>query len=194
MDAINQNNFSGLQSIESGSRVEQQGFTLIELMIVIVIVAIFVTIAIPSYLNYTRRADAALAQQEMQKIAEQLERHKSRNFSYRGFDPNFIYGVTGAMNSVTLPRGATGSGIKYTITIRDGDDPTKLLTDTTASPAIRARRWVIMAESTDIKNYSYLLSSTGVHCKNKTKANLEYQNSTTKDASCGSFATGSESW
>nr|WP_249399509.1 type IV pilin protein [Acinetobacter tandoii] len=163
-------------------------------MLVVVIVAIFAAIAIPSYLNYVRRADAGLAQQELQKIAEQLERHKSRNFSYRGFDPNFIYGVTGAMNSVTLPRGATSSGIKYTITIRDGDDPTKLLTDTTASPAIRARRWVMMAESTDVNNYSYLLSSTGVRCKNKTKANLEYQNSTTKDASCGSSATGSESW
>ena len=187
MDAINQNNFSGLQSIESRSRVEQQGFTLIELMIVIVIVAIFATIAVPRYFNYTRPADAALAQQEMQKIAEQLERHKSRNFSYRGFDPNFIYGVTGAMNSVTLPRGATGSGIKYTITIRDGDDPTKLLTDTTASPAIRARRWTIIAETSDVKNYNYLITSSGLRCKNKTRANVTYSD-------CGATATGSESW
>ena len=187
MDAINQNNFSGLQSIESGSRVEQQGFTLIELMIVIVIVAIFVTIAIPSYLNYTRRADAALAQQEMQKIAEQLERHKSRNFSYRGFDPNFIYGVTGAMSSVTLPRSATGSSVKYTITIRDGDDTSKLLTDTTTSPAIRARRWVMIAETSDPKNYNFLMTSTGLRCKNQTRANVSYTD-------CGTTATGSENW
>lgn len=187
MDAINQNNFSGLQSIDGRSGAEQQGFTLIELMIVIVIVAIFATIAIPSYLNYTRRADAALAQQEMQKIAEQLERHKSRNFSYRGFDPNFIYGVTGAMNSVTLPRGATGSGIKYTITIRDGDDTTKLLTDTTATPAIKARRWAMIAETSDVKNYNYLMTSSGLRCKNKTRANVTYSN-------CGATATGSESW
>lgn len=187
MDAINQNNFSGLQSIEGSSWAEQQGFTLIELMIVIVIVAILTTIAIPSYLNYTRRADAALAQQEMQKIAEQLERHKSRNFSYRGFDPNFIYGVSGSMSSVTLPRSTSGSSVKYTITIRDGDDPTKLLTDTTASPAIRARRWVMIAETSDVKNYNYLITSSGLRCKNKTRANVTYSD-------CGAMATGSESW
>ena len=68
------------------SRLDYQvkGFTLIELMIVLVIVAIFAAIAIPSYQEYARRADVSMVQQEMQKIAEQLERHKSKNFTYRG--------------------------------------------------------------------------------------------------------------
>lgn len=187
MGAINNNKISKLHAVWRNLGRRPQGFTLIELMLVVVIVAIFAAIAIPSYLNYVRRADAGLAQQELQKIAEQLERHKSRNFSYRGFDPNFIYGVTGAMTSVTLPRGATGSGIKYTITIRDGDDPTKLLTDTTASPAIRARRWAMIAETSDVKNYNFLMTSSGLRCKNKTRANVTYSD-------CGTSATGSESW
>ena len=187
MGAINNNKIPKLHSVWRNLGRRPQGFTLIELMLVVVIVAIFAAIAIPSYLNYVRRADAGLAQQELQKIAEQLERHKSRNFSYRGFDPNFIYGVTGAMTSVTLPRGATGSGIKYTITIRDGDDPTKLLTDTTASPAIRARRWAMIAETSDVKNYNFLMTSSGLRCKNKTRANVTYSD-------CGTSATGSESW
>src|SRR5690606_37104463 len=108
-----------------------RGFTLIELMIVVVIIAILAAIAIASYQEYARRSNASMAQQEMQKIAEQLERHKAKNFTYRDFDPNYIYGQTGALTSVTLPRGATGSAIKYTITIRDAEEPTKLLTDTT---------------------------------------------------------------
>ena len=59
----------------------QRGFTLIELMIVVVIVAIFAAIAIPSYQAYTRKAIAATAQQDIQLLEEQLERHKGKNFS-----------------------------------------------------------------------------------------------------------------
>ena len=119
MDQINKKSISFNQSTCMASRLDYQvkGFTLIELMIVLVIVAIFAAIAIPSYQEYARRADVSMVQQEMQKIAEQLERHKSKNFTYRGFDPNYIYDVPAGtpLNSVTLPRGATGSAIKYTI-------------------------------------------------------------------------------
>ncbi|MEX7540116.1 type IV pilin protein, partial [Acinetobacter baumannii] len=54
-----------------------QGVTLIELMVVIVIVAIFTSIAIPSYQSYSRRATASAAKSEILKLAEQLEQHKS---------------------------------------------------------------------------------------------------------------------
>ena len=63
----------------------QKGFTLIELMVVVVIVAIFAAIAIPSYQEYVRRANASQAQQEIQRLATELERSKSRNFNYLGF-------------------------------------------------------------------------------------------------------------
>ncbi|MFV5646167.1 prepilin-type N-terminal cleavage/methylation domain-containing protein, partial [Acinetobacter baumannii] len=48
-----------------------QGVTLIELMVVIVIVAIFASIAIPSYQSYSRRATASAAKSEILKLAEQ---------------------------------------------------------------------------------------------------------------------------
>lgn len=163
-----------------------RGFTLIELMIVVAIIAIIAAIAFPSYQAYTRRSSESLAQQEMQKIAEQLERHKAKNFTYRDFDPNFIYDVSGAMTSVTLPRGATGSAIKYTLTIRDAEDSTKLLTDT----GIRARGWAMRATAADASSYNLLMTSTGLRCKNKTSANIQF-NTTTKMWECG---VGGENW
>ncbi|WP_343619395.1 type IV pilin protein [Acinetobacter proteolyticus] len=167
-----------------------QGFTLVELLVVLVIVAIFTAIAIPSYQEYARRADVSLVQQEMQKIAEQLERHKAKNFTYRGFDPSFIYDVNGSMDYITLPRGVTGAAIKYTLTIYDGEGSTRLLTDATTPPVIRARSWVMLAKTNDVRNYDLLMTSSGLKCKNKTKVNIKF-NTTTKSWECG---VGGESW
>ena len=153
--------------------IKSSGFTLIELMVVVVIVAIFAAIAIPSYQEYVRRAVASQAQQEMQRLATLLDRHKARNFSYRGF----------ATTSAVLPVGATGSAIKYTLTIRDGNDPDLELTDDDAA----GRNWAIQAVSSDDKNYTMLLTSTGMRCKNKTTANVDFE-------SCGSTTNGSEEW
>lgn len=73
-------NLSALVASRNASNQEakQSGFTLIELMVVIVIITIFAVIAIPSYQQYARKADASAAEQEIQKVAEQLERFKSK--------------------------------------------------------------------------------------------------------------------
>ena len=62
---------------------KNDGFTLIELMVVLIIIAIIAAIAIPSYQAYARRALAAQMQQEMQRISVLLERHKARNLVIR---------------------------------------------------------------------------------------------------------------
>ena len=154
-----------------------QGFTLIELMVVIVIVAILVAIAIPSYQHFPRRGIAAQAQQEMEKLAEQLQRHKARNFSFKGYDANYLYtGGTGfTSSSQTLILNPT-----YTLTIVDSMTGNPLLTSSTAT----GRGWAIRALSSDGKNYSFLLTSTGLNCKNKTAVNVNY-------SACG---VGQEKW
>ena len=145
--------------------MKKNGFTLIELMVVVVIVAIFAAIAIPSYQAYVRRAEASKAQQEMQKIAASLERHKARNFSYKGFDLS--------AQTISTPR-------TYSFELKDAADTSKLLTATDAS----GRSWVLKATTTDAKNFNYLLTSSGIRCKNTTAANVTYMG-------CG---TGGEAW
>lgn len=145
--------------------MRNNGFTLIELMVVVVIVAILAAIALPSYQAYVRRTEASQAQQEMLRIASLLEKHKARNFSYQGFDLT--------TQAVRVPR-------TYTFTLKDGTDTTKLLSATNAS----GRSWVLKAETSNTQNYNFLLTSTGLQCKNTAAANVAY-------TGCG---TGGESW
>lgn len=129
------------------------GFTLIELMVVVIIIAIFAAIAIPSYQNFIRRSTTAQAQQEIQRIVTLLERNKSRNFNYLGF--------TMTPNPFVIPTGSTGDSVKYTITVMDGTDSSKALTD----PRVAGQDYIIIALSTDAKNFSYVFSSIGLRCK-----------------------------
>lgn len=52
----------------------QQGFTLVELMIVVVIVGILTTIAVPSYSSYLVRSARAAAQTELLQLASVQEK------------------------------------------------------------------------------------------------------------------------
>ena len=147
-----------------------QGFTLIELMVVVVIIAILAAIAIPSYQHFVRKGNAAQAQQEMQKLAEQLERHKSRNFSYRGFNASYLYPTPNApkvssfdMSKQLLTLPLENSTTKYTLSIVDNMTGNPLLITSTST----GQGWAIKAVSADPKNFNYLLTSTGVRCKQK---------------------------
>ena len=61
---------------------QQQGFTLVELMIVVMIVAILAAIAYPSYTRYVQDTRQAEAQGEMMALSGALERYRAKNFSY----------------------------------------------------------------------------------------------------------------
>ncbi len=56
---------------------KEKGFTLVELMVVIIILAVLTGIAIPSYMALRNRARTAAAQSEMKNIATALEIYQS---------------------------------------------------------------------------------------------------------------------
>jgi len=60
----------------------QRGFTLIELMITVAIVAILAAIAYPSYTQYVMRGHRAAAQSEMMDIANREQQFLLSNRSY----------------------------------------------------------------------------------------------------------------
>jgi len=62
----------------------KNGFTLIELMIVVAVVGILAAIAFPSYVEYVDRARRSDAQGALLGLANAMERHHTANNSYLG--------------------------------------------------------------------------------------------------------------
>ena len=65
-----------------GYKNRQTGFTLVELMIVVVVIAILASVAVPSYTGYVTDARRQGAAQELLTIASRQEQHFMDNKAY----------------------------------------------------------------------------------------------------------------
>lgn len=59
------------------------GFTLVELLIVIVIVGIIATVGYPTYINITQSTYRSAGQSDLMAFAGAMERHKLANYTYK---------------------------------------------------------------------------------------------------------------
>lgn len=130
--------------------MKHKGFTLIELMVVVVVVSVLAAFAIPSYQSHVRTVNEGRAIQALQSTSLTLERYKLRNFSYRGFNL-----------TPDMPQG-------YTLTITDQSGKLLNGSDTTGAD------WSVVAQNTtaDSKQASFLMTSNGTRCKNTAFSNI----------------------
>jgi type IV pilus assembly protein PilE len=138
---------------------QQDGFTLIELMIVVAILGILAAIAIPSYQDSVRKSRRADAKGALMGLANAMERHFTTTNSYLGAaGTNATPADTGAPRIYAPKSPVDGSPKYYNLTINTATASTYILY---AAPITTAASGDSIAQKND-KCGTLTLSNTGV--------------------------------
>ncbi|EOX1814413.1 type IV pilin protein [Vibrio cholerae] len=100
---------------------QQQGFTLIELMIVVAIIGVLAAIAVPAYKDYVTKSEVASAVASLKSIITPAELYYQEQgaFPAQGSDIGIdLTGLSFASNAITLAL-TSPSGAQATITRED---------------------------------------------------------------------------
>lgn len=181
-----------------------KGFTLIELMVTVAMVAILASIAIPSYRQYAIRNAESQAQAKMKQLEIELNRWRATALTYKGFKPakvasdgttSYDYDETDN-KTIYVPANSTVDNYQYKILLVDGDNTANSLvrsrstTTLTNADLVTGRSWVMYATPNPTKfndAHKILLTSSGTQCKTKNSDTSV----TIASTNCGTY---SETW
>jgi len=79
---------------------EERGFTLVEVLVVVIVIAILTTFTVSSYLGYRQRAHDAAAQQKIDQIIPAVHAYFADNDTYVGMT---VAGLEAAYDSTIDP-------------------------------------------------------------------------------------------
>jgi type IV pilus assembly protein PilA len=82
-------------------RADEQGFTMIELIVVILIIGVLAEIAIPSFLGQTVKAHDAAAKSAVDTARTAIETYRVDHGDYCGADPAGLVAIEPALAGVT---------------------------------------------------------------------------------------------
>lgn len=104
----------------------QQGFTLIELMVVVVVIGILAMITLPAYQDYIKRSQARVASADLVALSAAMENRFQRQLNYTGAttsnvnwqqaSANFTISI-GSLTASAYTLTATGSGTMANCTL-----------------------------------------------------------------------------
>jgi len=106
---------------DEATRPSERGFTLVELMVVVAIIALIATIIIPNYVHSRQQAAAATSEANLKEIATSLELYYADNYHYpnktgANVDPTAIFGAANNQYLAQSPVDpVSGTGYVYTV-------------------------------------------------------------------------------
>lgn len=142
-------------------RGAQRGFTLIELMITLAIVAILSAIAYPSYKDYIARGRRAEAQSQLMQAAQWMERFYAENYAY---DQNTAGVAVATMLAARYSQSPTSGTAAYTIAVAvtgTGSTSTYTVTATRAGTMVGDKCGNFQITSTGVRQLVSYTASAG---------------------------------